>query len=277
MSQAELLAAGTTWNGASVCSLYRSSPPSDPNHWQRCPACTSPMRWDMAACTGAGRHEAPAHRPILYASRTGTRRNLAEMAAHGYRLLATPNQQYGEPMPPWAFGLDNGAWTAHTQGLDFDENAYRRAVDLLGPMADWVVAPDIVCGGLDSLALSVEWLPELLAGGRIRGPVLVPVQDGMSVADVEAVIPLGRRVGLFVGGSTDWKEQTMSTWAALAREAGAWCHVGRVNTVRRLVMVTTAGADSCDGTSVTKYAVNAPRLAHAAAQHALPLFGGAPR
>lgn len=255
-----------------AAAFLRSCPPSNPDYWRRCTECNYPLRWDLTSCTGTGRHPVNDPRPILYASRTGTRRNLREMAKHRYRIVATPFQKYPEPLPPWAFGLDNGAWTAHANGEPFDVDAYRATVALLGCMADWIVAPDIVCGGLESLEMSLRWLPELHAGTR-RGPVLVPVQDGMTVEDVRAAVPMGPDVGLFVGGSTEWKEQTMATWTALAHEHGAWCHVGRVNTQRRLAMVVEAGADSSDGTSPTMFSVKAAPLARAAAQG--PLFGAA--
>lgn len=257
-----------------LAGLYRSCPPMDPAHWRRCPECDAPMRWDLAGCTGAGRHRAPHREPILYASRTGTRRNLRALAANGYRLLATPHQRYGDVLPPWAFGLDNGAWTAHSQGEPFDDAAYRRSLEQLAVMADWVVLPDIVAGGLDSLAKSISWLDEVGAL-NLRGPMLLPVQDGMTGEDVLQAVSLGPEIGLFVGGSTVWKEQTMGAWAALARSRGAWCHVGRVNTQRRLAMVNAAGATSCDGTSATVFSVTAEPLANAAKQQALeglPLF-----
>lgn len=250
-----------------VAGLYRSCPPSDSTYWRRCSTCAAPLRWDLTSCTGYPRHVVEDPKPWLYASRTGTRRNLAEQAANRYRILATPENvtHYSEPMPPWAFCLDNGAWSAHAAGAAFDGDAYLRAVDLLGHMADWIAVPDIVLGGLASLDLSLSWLPRLRGAGRL----LLPVQDGMTAKHVEHL--LCHDLGIFVGGSTEWKEQTMGAWARLARKHGAWCHVGRVNTQRRLAMVVEAGADSCDGTTATRFSIRAAPLARAAAQG--PLFG----
>lgn len=252
---------GCTWNGVPLASMLRGAPPNNPEYWRRCALCDAPLRWDLTACTGHPRHPAPDPRPRLYATITGTRRNLAALAREGYRLLTTPDHlSRGEP--PWAYGLDNGAWSG------FDEVAFTRAVDLLGEMADWIVLPDIVAGGLPSLALSLSWLDRLRG---VNDLLLLPVQDGMELADVEPHI--GGAVGVFVGGSTAWKEATMGAWAALARRSGAYCHVGRVNTARRMAMVVEAGADSCDGTSTTRFAVTAAPLA-ACTRH-LPLFGAA--
>lgn len=181
-----------------------------------------------------------------YASRTGTRRNLAVMRSAGWRILVTPAEPRTEGFP---YALDNGAWSASQTGLPWNEEAFVRLCSTLGDNADWVVAPDIVAGGLASLRLSEAWLPRLASVARRR---LVAVQDGMTTADVCPL--LGPEVGIFVGGSTEWKLGTMRSWGMLARERGAYLHIGRVNTARRIRLCQDAGADSFDGTSVSRYA-----------------------
>lgn len=147
------------------------------------------------------------------------------------------------------YALDNGAWTAFQRGEQFDAGAFQRAVDLLGVGSDFIVVPDIVAGGLWSLDFSMSWLD------RLRGvaPLLLAVQDGISPDDVRNLI--GRDLGVFVGGTTDWKLMTMQAWGAVARRAGAHLHVGRVNTSRRIALCSAAGADSFDGSSATRFAV----------------------
>lgn len=139
-----------------------------------------------------------------YASHTGTRRNLATLRAAGWRLLAQPHNLRTEG---FAYALDNGAWSAFQQGTAFDVPAFENAVATIGAGADWIVAPDIVAGGLASLRLTEEWLPRLAGIGRRR---LIAVQDGMSLADVAPM--LGDDVGVFVGGTTAWKLRTMRAW-----------------------------------------------------------------
>jgi hypothetical protein len=129
-----------------------------------------------------------------------------------------------------------------------------------------VVAPDIVAGGLDSLRMSVSWLPRLDVARR----VLIPVQDGMTAGDVAPL--LCDRIGIFVGGSTDWKLRTMLEWGDLAHHRRAYLHVGRVNTARRIHACAYAGAHSFDGSSVTRFAKTLPLLEHARRQ--LPLRPG---
>lgn len=183
---------------------------------------------------------------LPYASRTGTRRNLAVMRSAGWRILVTPAEPRTEGFP---YALDNGAWSAFQTGTPWNEEAFVRLCATLGDGADFVVAPDIVAGGLDSLRLTEAWLPRRASVARIR---LVAVQDGMSADDVRPL--LGPAVGIFVGGSTAWKLWTMRAWGMLARERGAHLHVGRVNTARRIRLCQDAGADSFDGTSVSRYA-----------------------
>lgn len=183
-----------------------------------------------------------------YASRTGTRRNLDALRAAGWRLLVSARGVWRTE--GFRYALDNGAWTSHQQGEPFDAGAFRECVALLGSGADWIAVPDVVCGGLDSLRFSESWLPELAPLGV---PLLVPVQNGMSASDVRPL--LGPHVGVFVGGDSAWKEQSLPGWGRLAREVGCHLHVGRVNTARRIKLCAMAGADSFDGTSVSRFAV----------------------
>lgn len=198
---------------------------------------------------------------IAYASRTGTRRNLAALRDAGWRLLVSARGVLRSEGFPYA--LDNGAWTAFTQGEPFDVAAFERALDLMGAEADWIASPDIVGGGMRSLELSESWLPRLV-DARI---VLIPVQDGLMCDDVRPL--LGARVGIFLGGSTEWKLATMREWGALAREVGCHYHVARVNTRRRIEMCSEAGATSFDGSSVSRFAASLPRLERARRQPSL--------
>lgn len=195
-----------------------------------------------------------------YASRTGTQRNLALLRAAGWGLIVSAtgvHRTEGFEL----YAIDNGAWTAYAQKRPWDEAAFERLVGQLGAGAAFIAAPDIVTGGLESLRLSEAWLPRLDGIGRRR---LIPVQDGMAGPDVAPL--LGPDVGVFVGGSTDFKLRTMAEWAELSRARGAYCHVGRVNTARRIRLCALAGADSFDGTSATRFASTLPMLDNARRQ-----------
>ena len=92
---------------------------------------------------------------IAYASRTGTRRNLAALRDAGWRLLVSAAGCLRNEGFPYA--LDNGAWSSYQQGRPFDEPAFVRALRKLGAGADWTTLPDIVAGGHASLDLSLRW------------------------------------------------------------------------------------------------------------------------
>ena len=202
---------------------------------------------------------------IAYASRTGTRRNLAALRDAGWRILVSARGVLRNE--GFRYALDNGAWTAFTQGEPFDVGAFEKALDLMGAEADWVASPDIVGGGMRSLELSESWLPRLI-DARL---VLIPVQDGLTASDVRPL--LGNRVGIFLGGSTEWKLATMREWGELAREVGCYYHVARVNTRRRIEMCSEAGVTSFDGSSASRFAASLPRLERARCQPSL--FGRA--
>jgi len=198
---------------------------------------------------------------LPYASRTGTKSTISALRRAGWRLLCEPSQlgRYSAP-PPLAYALDNGAWGCYQRGEPFDAEAFVELMSWLGPGADWIVVPDIVEGGHRSLDFSLLWLDRV----RSVGPALLAVQDGISPADVRTIV--GPGLGLFLGGSTEWKLETMGAWGRLAKERGAYFHVARVNTVRRITLCQDAGAHSFDGTSVTRFSCNLPRLDHARRQ-----------
>lgn len=183
---------------------------------------------------------------IGYASRTGTRQNLLELADCGWRLLVSPTGVWRTESFPYA--LDNGAWTAHQHGTEWDADLFMLCVYRFGGMADFIALPDIVMGGLESLERSLKWLPELrFTGTRL----LIPVQDGMAAADVEP--HMSDRVGIFVGGSTEWKIASLPVWSGVKRRTGCYLHVGRVNSALRIGQCAYAGADSFDGTNASRY------------------------
>lgn len=198
---------------------------------------------------------------MAYASRTGTRRNLAALRAAGWRLMVSARGVLRSEGFPYA--LDNGAWTAFQKGEAFDIPAFERAYTLLGDGADFVIAPDVVASAEASLALTREWLPRLDAA-RL---VLVSVQDGMRFGDVADLV--SPRVGVFMGGSTEWKLANVVRWGRWCRDHGVYYHVGRVNTVRRIRLCHDAGADSFDGSSVSRFACTLPKLDRANRQPSL--------
>ena len=191
---------------------------------------------------------------VSYASNTGTRRNLQQFRDYGWRILLTPlNPIRREGLP---FAIDNGAWSCHTQGLPFDDDGFRSLVDAYGAEADFIVIPDKVAQGLRSLEFSLSWMP------RLKGLslLLLALQDGMTPDDVGPILREYPKLGLFLGGSIEFKLSEMKGWGMVAHAFGSYYHVGRVNSRKRIRMCHHAGADSVDGTSGTLFSVTVPRL-----------------
>jgi hypothetical protein len=153
------------------------------------------------------------------------------------------------------YALDNGAWWSFCHKLPFDGASFMAAYRKLGPLADFVVLPDIVAGGHGSLAFSMKWRADL---GQPVCQLVLAVQDGMAPRKIAGIV--GPSLGIFVGGSTDFKLSTMPIWAEIARERKAYLHVGRVNTARRIALCAAINADSFDGSSASRYAVTLPGL-----------------
>lgn len=149
-----------------------------------------------------------------YASRTGTRRNLAALRKADWGLLVSRAGAWRtEGFEDYV--LDNGAWADFQAKRAFDDAAFDRLIDKLGAGARWVVLPDIVAGGLESLELSLRWSNRCLSACPL---VLLAVQDGMTEGDIAPFV--GPSVGVFLGGSTEWKISTMAQWGCSAGNAG---------------------------------------------------------
>lgn len=196
---------------------------------------------------------------ICYASRTGTRRNLSALREAGWRLLVSRTGVWRTE--GFRYCLDSGAWSDFQANRPFDEDAYERMAERLGSDCDFLVLPDIVAGGLPSLDFSVRWLNRGLSLAPI---VLIAVQDGMTEADLAPFV--GRNVGIFLGGSTDWKLATMASWGKFCANKECHYHVARVNTRKRMIMANAAGASSVDGSSVTRFAKTITHLSNSARQ-----------
>jgi hypothetical protein len=174
-----------------------------------------------------------------YASMTGTRRNLNVMQQADWRLLMAPAclDRYPENAPRWpdgspaAHALDNGAWSAHTQGTAFDEPAFLRAV----------------ASCQDGQALGS---PRPACQASVKKPLPNSCFDEPS----EATASL-----------TDTPHQPPYLRFRQQRRCRHW---------RRLMDCQDAGADSFDGSSVTRFASTLPRLDNARRQ--APLFGRLP-
>jgi len=139
--------------------------------------------------------------------------------------------------------IDNGAFHAWAHQKEWSETRFKNLVQKLQGY-DFVVAPDIVCGGPKSITLSLKYV------NQIPGPLYLAVQDGMMACQVTEVID--QFDGLFIGGSISWKFQTARMWADLAHLHKKKCHAGRVNTWEGLTHMHFCGIDSVDASLASR-------------------------
>ena len=146
--------------------------------------------------------------------------------------------------------LDNGAYRCFEQGYPFRESAFLGILDEcyeMGIKLDFIVCPDIIAGGRASLDFSLEWAGRLKTAPRLA----LVVQDGM-VADMVDSHVRSLFTHLFVGGTPDWKWQTLPGWASFCASFGLKCHVGKCGTLSRLDLCKSLGVSSVDSTNFAR-------------------------
>ena len=186
---------------------------------------------------------------IAYASRTGTRQNLNFLRQNNWRLMISAEGVHRSE--GFSYAIDNGAWTAYKKKIEFNQDRFYQLLETHGAAADFITVPDIVCGGLDSLRFSEQWLWKLIGCSKL---LLIPVQDGMVANDLRLLLSMSQPfTGIFIGGSDEFKESTMNQWARLADDLDCYIHCGRVNSKRRLKLCQMHGIDSFDGSGPSRF------------------------
>lgn len=179
-----------------------------------------------------------------YVGQTRSRKLIADLASRGIGECFTRGTSYWPPRrTPWFY--DNGAFSDWHAGRPFDAAAFESDLDRIreasGYQPDFIVCPDVVAGGRESLAFSLSWLPSL----RSRCPgqrLYLAVQNGLEPDDV----PPATFQGVFVGGTRDWKLDNAQRWIAWAHARALPCHIGRIGTGQRVLWARLIGADSFD-------------------------------
>lgn len=178
--------------------------------------------------------------------------------------LLTPLTRYRLQRPDAPFAVDNGSFSEF-DGPAFEallrRELHRRA------QCRWVAAPDVVGQACRTLELFDHWHP-ILNGGGDGWPVAMVAQDGQE----NQRIPWDRMAAVFIGGSTEWKlGKHAQAIVRVAKQLGKWVHAGRVNTPGRFEYFEEMGADSIDGTGLSRYTWMRKRIAESASQ--MRLFG----
>lgn len=180
-----------------------------------------------------------------YVGQTRSRALMARLDALGIGEIA---QRHETPARrrPWV--LDNGAFGDWQSGRPWRAEVFASACAWAAAQTGsdrpgWVVCPDRVATGLESLAFSLAWLDSSASSfPGLRW--YLAVQDGMTAADVRPFA--SQFAGLFVGGTLPWKIETAARWVEFAHDLGKQCHIGRVGTYHRVRWARRIGADSID-------------------------------
>ena len=162
--------------------------------------------------------------------------------------LFSPGGQRG-PWPWLPYALDNGAyafWDESTNTFDAErwQASGEAAWNLLmvwSQMAAarplWAIIPDVPGDAESTLRKWADFAPDVT-----RCPRALAVQDGMEPSDVERLAVKPDVIA--VGGTTEWKWQSVAKWAAAFRRV----HLLRCNSPTRLYELEEMGVESCDGT-----------------------------
>jgi len=191
---------------------------------------------------------------LIYTGGTGDAEKIAMLHKYnmGIMISSTPNK-----MPPRTYGkhkcaIDNGAWACHRKGYPFQEDIFLKALSTAyknGITLDFIVCPDLLMGGGDSLDFSLSW-----ATGKLKtaNNLSLVVQDGMKPYDIDMTAMINRFTHIFVGGSVDWKWETTEMWREYATSKGKKLHVGGCGTLDKLNYCKKIGVDSVDSTSFVR-------------------------
>lgn len=146
------------------------------------------------------------------------------------------------------FALDNGAYIDWRAGTPFDEKLYLKTLKNCIPLnPDFIIIPDKVAGGLESLVFSLSWIPRLRKMMPNFIPLALAVQDGMEPEDIEPHI---REFDvLFLGGSRPWKYRTGERWCEWAQRQGIPVHIGAIGSMIGVRWAKAINATSIDSTS----------------------------
>ena len=177
---------------------------------------------------------------------TGTRRVIDQTQKYYVGILMVEGWKNPDKWPYYA--IDNGAYSAYVNKKEWDPIPFLRTISRArnyDRKPDFVVCPDIVAGGSDSLTHSVNWLRVLPR----ELPYYLAVQDGMELPEVADVIRSHGFSGIFVGGTAEWKVKTAESWCILAKELGVRCHIGRIGPGKKILWAERIGADSVDSTT----------------------------
>jgi len=190
----------------------------------------------------------------IYTGTSWNKENIRKSIEYGIGWCSSPQDpiQPKDIDPRLSFIFDDGAFKAYKEGGFMNIPLYYSRLEDINREPDFVVVPDIVCGGVDSYRLSLQHFD------RIPFKKAFVVQDGMYFDAVYHAI--AKCDVLFIGGSVDpknslkgWKWDMAPYWIDHAHEIGLPCHIGRVGRLEGYFKAHDLGVDSVDGSTIIRH------------------------
>lgn len=187
---------------------------------------------------------------FIYTSHAGGKK-LDEIVKREMGILVSPGRTCtGYSQTGIKMAIDNGAFSSWMRGFPFMAEEFREHLANAfknGINAEFIVCPDIVAGGKESLDFSMKWATGELLGARLA----LAVQDGMKPSDIDQSM-LKHFTHIFVGGTVEWKWKTVKKWVEFAHSNKKKIHVGRVGTLDKLRFCESIGVDSVDSSNFAR-------------------------
>jgi hypothetical protein len=174
---------------------------------------------------------------LIYLTPTSSQVVKEAIIAGEFGQIVTPKS--GDKILPGAtWALDNGCFSKKWSESRWKKNIvrYKEESNCL-----FAVVPDVVADAERTNELWDRWLPFVKEHGYKAAYVL---QNACTQVPENAD-------AIFTGGDTDWKLGPEARELMFeAQDRGLWCHMGRVNSLKRLRYAIECGYDSVDGTYI---------------------------
>lgn len=138
------------------------------------------------------------------------------------------------------YSIDNGIYADTIAGRDWKFDSFLRLLEKARDSKikpEFIVVPDVLYDA-EKTKESFKYYSRELKNLGFKYRLAMAVQDGMTPKDIPS-----KEVVAFIGGSTKFKLESTSQFV----EAGFDVHVGRVNTLKRLLWAKQLGCVSVDG------------------------------
>ena len=175
---------------------------------------------------------------------SGATRTVNRIKGHENLGVLTTPQNWNSLPADITWAADNAAYS------NWDEKKFIKMLVKISKHNHkpiFVASPDVVCDALETDRLLLKWQPIIKKHGL---PVALVLQNGQEKYGV----PWTKIDAIFIGGDDEFKLGRYVRYVVgSAKEKGKWVHMGRVNSIKRMLYARRIGCDSIDGTSFSMF------------------------